>query len=90
MGSEEFFAMVIGLVAVVSIFVILPGMILHFLTKWRSSNGLNPDDERMLEDLWRSAREMERRIETLERLVEPDGRGPARRDDDIRARRNDS
>jgi phage shock protein B len=26
----------------------------------------------MLEDLWRSARTMERRIETLERLIEPD------------------
>jgi phage shock protein B len=31
---------------------------------------LMPDDERMLEDLWRSAKAMERRIETMEALME--------------------
>jgi phage shock protein B len=31
---------------------------------------LQPDDERMLEDLWRSAKAMERRIESLEALLE--------------------
>ena len=30
---------------------------------------LQPDDERMLEDLWRSARAMERRIESLESII---------------------
>ena len=50
----------------------LPGMVLHYMTKWRSSKSLTADDERMLEDLWRSARAMERRIETLEKLVEPE------------------
>ncbi|RYY98211.1 MAG: envelope stress response membrane protein PspB [Alphaproteobacteria bacterium] len=47
-------------------------MILHYISKNRSARNLTEDDERMLEDLWRSARTMERRIETLERLVEPD------------------
>ena len=47
-------------------------MILHYISKNRSSRNLTEDDERMLEDLWRSARTMERRIETLERLIEPD------------------
>jgi phage shock protein B len=62
----------IALTAVVSIFVVLPWMILHYISKSRSSKNLTEDDERMLEDLWRSARTMERRIETLERLLEPD------------------
>ena len=48
-------------------------MILHYISKARSSRNLTEDDERMLEDLWRSARTMERRIETLERLIEPEG-----------------
>jgi phage shock protein B len=64
--------MSLGLVAIVSLFVILPWMILHYISKARSNRNLSEDDERMLEDLWRSARTMERRIETLERLVEPD------------------
>ena len=77
MGSEAIFGMSLGLVAIVSIFVVLPWMILHYISKNRNSRNLTEDDERMLEDLWRSARTMERRIETLERLLEPDA-APAR------------
>ena len=72
MEPTAFFGMTIGLVTVVSLFVVLPWMILHYISKSRSSKNLTEDDERMLEDLWRSARTMERRIETLERLIEPD------------------
>jgi phage shock protein B len=72
MAPEAFFGMSLGLVAIVSIFVVLPWMILHYISKGRASKNLTEDDERMLEDLWRSARTMERRIETLERLIEPD------------------
>ena len=74
MNPVELVAVLTGLVAVVCIFVVLPALILNFLVKLRASRNLSPDDSRMLEDLWRSAREIERRIETLERLVEPDGR----------------
>lgn len=72
MNPEAFMGMSLGLVAIVSLFVVLPWMILHYISKSRSSKNLTEDDERMLEDLWRSARTMERRIETLERLLEPD------------------
>jgi phage shock protein B len=72
MAGEAIFGMSLGLVAIVSLFVVLPWMILHYISKNRASRNLTEDDERMLEDLWRSARTMERRIETLERLVEPD------------------
>ncbi len=77
MGPEAFFGMTIGLVTVVALFIVLPWMILHYISKNRASRNLSEDDERMLEDLWRSARTMERRIETLERLIEPDSQ-PAR------------
>lgn len=60
----------IPLIAIVAIFVVLPGMIFHYVTLWRRQKTLLPDDERMMEDLWRSAKAMERRIETLERLLE--------------------
>ena len=60
----------IPLIAILAIFVVLPGMIFHYITLWRKQKTLMPDDERMMEDLWRSARNMERRIETLERLLD--------------------
>jgi phage shock protein B len=60
----------IVVISVVTLFVILPAMILHYVTMWRRQKTLQPDDERMLEDLWRSAKAMERRIESLEALLE--------------------
>jgi phage shock protein B len=57
-------------ISIVTLFVILPGMVLHYVTMWRRQKTLQPDDERMLEDLWRSAKAMERRIESLEALLE--------------------
>ncbi len=62
--------LLIPLIAVISIFIVLPGMIFHYITLWRKQKTLLPDDERMLEDLWRSARSIERRIETIEELLD--------------------
>lgn len=60
----------VGIIAILSLFVVLPGMVFHYITLWRKQRALMPDDEKMLEDLWRSAKRMERRIETLEALLE--------------------
>lgn len=65
--DQEF---LIALIAIVSLFIVFPGMVFHYITLWRKQKTLEPDDERMLEDLWRSAKRMERRIETLEKLVD--------------------
>jgi len=65
--EEEF---IIAIVAIGSIFIVLPAMIFHYITLWRKQKTLMPDDERMLEDLWRSARSIERRIETIEELLD--------------------
>jgi phage shock protein B len=74
--EEEF---IIAIVAIGCIFIIFPAMVFHYITLWRKQKTLMPDDERMLEDLWRSARSIERRIDTIEELLdaqeeEPQGR----------------
>lgn len=66
MGPEY----IIAIVAIVALFVVFPGMLFHYITLWRKQKTLLPDDERMLEDLWRSAKAMERRIQTMEELLE--------------------
>jgi phage shock protein B len=76
-GPEFIIAMGLGLVSIICIFVVLPWMFLHYFAKARSAGRLTDEDERMLEDLWRSAKAMERRIETLERLID-DGATPTR------------
>lgn len=72
MAPEALLGMLLGFTAIICLFVVLPWMFLHYFAKARSSRNLTEDDERMLEDLWRSARTMERRIDTLERLLEPE------------------
>ncbi|MFN3212802.1 MAG: envelope stress response membrane protein PspB [Henriciella sp.] len=74
--GEEF---IIAIVAIGCVFIIFPAMVFHYITLWRKQKTLMPDDERMLEDLWRSARSIERRIDTIEELLdaqeeEPQGR----------------
>lgn len=72
-------------VAVVAIiFIACPAVIMHFLVKWRETKGLSTDDERMLEDLWRSAQRMEKRIESLETIL--DDAQPEWRDQEARER----
>ena len=78
MEGPEF---IIAIVAIASVFIVFPGMVFHYITLWRKQKTLMPDDERMLEDLWRSARSIERRIETIEELLD------AQEDEDPRPRR---
>jgi phage shock protein B len=69
MGSEHFF-MLIPLFGIFAVFIALPWMILHYIARFRETRGLSQADERMLEDLWRTAREISRRMETVERILE--------------------
>jgi phage shock protein B len=74
MGVPEYvFGGFIALGVCGMLFIGLPWMILHYISKARSNSALSEEDGRMLEDLWRSAKTMERRIETMERLLEPEG-----------------
>jgi len=78
---------IIAIVAIVALFVVFPAMLFHYITLWRKQKTLLPDDERMLEDLWRSAKTMERRIQTMEELLEAD---PEEDEPATRARRRPS
>lgn len=62
----------IPLVAVLSIFVGLPWIILHYVTRWKTAATLTTDDEAMLEELYSLARRLQDRVETVERLVAAD------------------
>ena len=50
-------------------------IIFHFITKNREMNRLKPEDEKMMSGLWDSARRMEERIQTLERILEAEAPG---------------
>ena len=61
------------IVPVLLLTIILPlWIILHYVTKWKSSKGLSTEDEKMLSEIWESANRMEERINTLERILDVD------------------
>jgi len=47
----------------------------HYLTKWKTSKGLSTDDVQMLEDLWKTAQAMEKRVITLETILDENVKG---------------
>ncbi|KPF91404.1 phage shock protein B [Novosphingobium sp. AAP83] len=62
----------IPLTAVLAIFVGLPWMILHYITKWKTGATLTNGDEALLEELYQLARRLDDRMDTVERLVAAD------------------
>jgi phage shock protein B len=59
---------VIGVILVA--FVLPLVVVLHYVTKWKSSRGLSNDEQKMLEELWSDAQKMESRINTLETILD--------------------
>ncbi len=63
---------IIAPIVVAILFIGLPWLILHHVTKWKTAATLTNDDERMLGDMHDLARRLEDRLDTVERLVASD------------------
>ena len=59
-------------VIVLILFVALPWIILHYVTKWKTSATITSDDEVLLEELYNLAKRLDARMDTVERLVATD------------------
>jgi phage shock protein B len=55
-----------------SLFVALPWLVLHYVTKWKSAQTLPVEDENLLDELYDLARRLEDRVHTVERIVSAD------------------
>ncbi|MFC4296008.1 envelope stress response membrane protein PspB [Novosphingobium tardum] len=62
----------IPLVAILGIFIGLPWIVLHYITRWKTAATLTNDDETLLEELYQLARRLDERMDTVERLVASD------------------
>ena len=58
--------------AIFALFIGLPWLIMHYITKWKTAATLTTDDEQMLEELYQLARRLDERMDTVERLVGSD------------------
>lgn len=59
---------VVAVVAIV--FVALPATIMHYVTEWRKTKTFSADDERLVDDLWKTAQRLERRVDALETILD--------------------
>jgi phage shock protein B len=68
------------------LFLGLPWLILHYVTKWKQAKTLTGEDEQLLDELYDTARRLEGRLQTVERIItadHPDFRPAVRSDDEL-------
>lgn len=54
------------------LFIGLPWIVLHYITKWKTAATITSDDEVLLEELYNLAKRLDERMDTVERLVASD------------------
>jgi phage shock protein B len=54
------------------LFVGMPWIILHYVTKWKQAPKITPEDENLLDEMFNLARRLEDRLNTVERIVAAD------------------
>ncbi len=64
MGSE--------IIVIPAIFIGLPWVIFHYITKWKQAPKITDEDERLLDEMYNLARRLEDRLNTVERIVAAD------------------
>lgn len=79
----EFF---IPVFAIGILFLGLPWLVLHYVTKWKQAKTLTGEDEQLLDELYDTARRLEGRLQTVERIIaadHPDFRPAVRSDEEL-------
>ena len=57
---------------VAAVFIAIPWIILHYITRWKTAATITTDDEVLLEELYNLAKRLDERMDTVERLVASD------------------
>jgi phage shock protein B len=66
---------VVPVVAVIVLFIGFPWLILHYLTQWKRNKGLSVEDETLLDDMHETARRLDARLDSIERIMTADHPG---------------
>jgi phage shock protein B len=60
------------IIIIPAIFLGLPWIIMHYITKWKTAATITVDDENLLDELYSLAKRLDERMDTVERLVASD------------------
>lgn len=69
MDPADVLGYILGGIAIISVLVILPWMIFHYVTKWKSTARLTGSDEKLLDELHDAARRLDDRLCSIERIM---------------------
>jgi phage shock protein B len=64
-----------GLVAILIVgmlFIGLPWLIFHYVTRWKTAGTLTREDENLLDELYDTARRLDDRLDSIERIIAAD------------------
>ena len=62
----------VPLIAITTLFLGLPWLIFHYVTKWKQAPKITVEDEKLLDDMFLLARRLEERVQTVERIAAAD------------------
>jgi len=62
----------VPIVVIPTIFIGMPWIILHYMTRWRTAASLTREDENLLDELHDITRRLEDRMTTIERIIAAD------------------
>jgi len=65
----------VPIVVIPVIFLGLPWIIFHYITKWKSQASLTAEDEKLLDELHDVARRLDERMVTIERIMAAENPG---------------
>ena len=54
------------------LFIGLPWILFHYVTQWKRARGLSIEDENLLDELHDTARRLDERLRSIERIVTAD------------------
>jgi phage shock protein B len=63
---EEVF---VPLIAITTLFIGLPWLVFHYITKWKTAATISGSDEKLLDELHDMARKLDDRICSIERIM---------------------
>ena len=62
----------VPIIVIPAIFIGMPCIILHYITKWKQAPKITNEDEKLLDELYSLARRLEDRLGTVERIIAAD------------------
>jgi phage shock protein B len=62
----------VPIVLFATLFIGLPWLIFHYVTKWKTASTLTREDENLLDGLYDTARRLDDRMDTIERIIAAD------------------